>query len=55
MSPEDKKRVAELKEQIRKTNIMISYHQKKLQQYREEKRKLHDELDTLKDDFWNDV
>ena len=55
MSPENKKKYTELQDAIRKINIMISYHQKRLQDYKDEKKKLQAEMDTLKDDFWNDV
>ena len=54
MTPETKKRISELNEQIKATNIMIAYHQDRLKHYKEEKQKLNAELDTLKDDFWDE-
>ena len=54
MPSEIEKQVAELKEKIRKANIMISYHWKKLNQYKDERQKLREELDAMRDDFWED-
>lgn len=54
MPSEIEKQVAELKEKIRKANIMISYHWKKLNQYKDKRQKLREELDAMRDDFWED-
>ena len=54
MSQKTEQQIAELKEKIRKANIMISYHQKRIKDFKAEKEKLRIELDLLRDDFWDD-
>ena len=47
--------IRKINDEIRQCNIMIGYHQMKIKKYRQEKHRLHQELDTLKDGYWDDV
>lgn len=54
MSPEIAKEIAALNKEISKIDIMIAYFQDRLKRYKEEKKKLQNDLASMKDDFWED-
>lgn len=54
MTPETKKRISELNEQIKQADTMIAYFKDRIKRYNDEKQNLLSELATMKDDFWED-